>query len=274
MRETVIENRGDGFVNSTFQAKRCLISYPLLVLFLGGCVATCSTAFCDENVSSDLMELWLSPQAWVRDTSKPILELGEPGAFDDMHILTPLVALENDKYRLWYSGSRGEVDKRIFRLGMATSSNGKSFNKYASNPIFEFGNQKHSIVTPTFLRKPSGAVLREHGKLRMWFIAVDFAGNGMHTLHESTSSDGVLWSKPSDVQRDNIYAPTILKENDVYRMWYIDVSGSPWTVRHAKSHDGKKWRVSPQICLSVDQPWEKGNLFYPTVLKSDGLYLM
>ena len=38
--------------------------------------------------------------------------------------------------------------------------------------------------------------------------------------------------------------------------------------------DGRRWRVSPEPCLVIDQDWEDTRLFYPTVLKVDGVYLM
>ena len=44
--------------------------------------------------------------------------------------------------------------------------------------------------------------------------------------------------------------------------------------RHAISMDGRRWRVSPEPCLVIDQDWEHTRLFYPTVLKIDGVYLM
>ncbi|MEZ6050811.1 MAG: hypothetical protein R3C02_05375 [Planctomycetaceae bacterium] len=77
------------------------------------------------------------------------------------------------------------------------------------------------------LRNPDGTTLREEGKLRMWFSSTWFEGEtGLHTLHETTSADGVNGSAPSDLQLENLYAPSVLKIGDGYRMWYTDVSGA------------------------------------------------
>ena len=51
-------------------------------------------AVADEPTQPPEIARWLQPQAWERDTEGPILELGEKGAFDDMHIFAPCVALE------------------------------------------------------------------------------------------------------------------------------------------------------------------------------------
>lgn len=216
----------------------------------------------------------LRHQAWIRDTDAPVLSLGEPGAFDDTHLFAPCVVEEKGVFSMYYCGSQKDVTNRVFQMGLATSTDGIHFDK-RPEPVFDFGDGKHSILTPTLLRSTNGTVMREEGKLRLWFASTDFAANdGVHTLHESTSLDGVQWSAPSPAQFEGIYAPTILKEGGVYRMWYSDVSADPWIVRHAKSLDGKTWERTETPCLVLDQSWEKGRLFYPAVIKHDGQFVL
>jgi len=164
---------------------------------------------------------------------------------------------------MWYCGSRGGVAQRVFKLGYALSSDGIHFKKSRFSPVFEFGDGKHSVLTPTLLRSPDGTLLREHGILRMWFAAADLTQtSALHTLHETTSDEGIHWSSPSKAQLENIYAPTIIKENGKYRMWYTDVSSEPWTIRYARSTDGKNWGVTEKPVIVIDQGWEMGRLFY------------
>jgi predicted GH43/DUF377 family glycosyl hydrolase len=205
----------------------------------------------------------------------PALALGNPGAWDDTHIFAPCVALEDGEYRMWYCGSSGSVEARVFHLGLATSTDGIHFERHGEQPVYEFGDGKHSILTPTLLRNPDGSVCRENGALRMWFASTRFSDpDSTHTLHETRSSNGVHWEPPSAPQGTHIYAPTILKEPDVYRMWYVDVEREPWVLRHAQSPDGRGWRVDPEPCLVIDQQWERDRLFYPTVVRADGVYVM
>ena len=118
---------------------------------------------------------WLQPQEWVRDTDGPIVSLGEPGEFDDTHLFAPCVARLDDRYFLWYSGSTGAVAERVFDLGLAISRDGRTFEKDAGNPVFRFGDGRHSVLTATLLRRPDGSVLREGGRLRMWFSSTHFS---------------------------------------------------------------------------------------------------
>ncbi len=216
----------------------------------------------------------LHEQMWVRDSDGPVISLGEPGAFDDTHLFAPCVMEEKGLFTLYYSGSTNDVANRVFQMGRATSTDGIHFTK-DPEPIFSFGDGKHSILTPTLLRNPNGSVLRENGKLRLWFAATDFVrGTGAHTLHEATSEDGITWSAPSSAQFDGIYAPTIMKEGNLYHMWYSDVSADPWVVRHAQSPDGRTWAKTETPCIVIDQPWEKNRLFYPAVIKHGDTWIM
>jgi predicted GH43/DUF377 family glycosyl hydrolase len=217
---------------------------------------------------------WLAPQSWQRDATGPIISLGSPGQFDDMHIFAPCVAQEKGVFQLWYSGSRGSPGNRVFRLGLATSSDGKQFEKYADNPVFQMADNAHSVLTAALLRNPDGAVLRENGKLRLWFASATLGKGGLHTLHETTSADGIQWDDPSPVLLENVYCPTILKSDSGYEMWFSDVSRRPWILRHAKSADGRAWTVEPKPVIVLSQSWEAEVLVYPTVLKIDGAYLM
>lgn len=247
---------------------RCLLLFISLSL-------VCGTAPTDADEIPPQLARWLGPQNWQRDTDGPVVSLGESGQFDDTHIFGPAVIREGDRYLMWYCGARGKVKQRVFRLGLATSAGGREFTKHKSSPVLALKDGKHSVLTPTLLRSADGSVLRENGKLRMWFSSTWFAGDsGLHTLHETTSEDGIDWEDPSGPLLKNVYAPTIIKTGETYHLWYTDVSHETWAFRHATSDDGRRWQVTEKPVLQLGQTWESGRLFYPTVLKVDDVYLM
>jgi hypothetical protein len=112
--------------------------------------------------------------------------------------------------------------------------------------------------------------------------ATDLSASGVNrcaggTRRKSKSypgDDGIHWSSPSPALLKGVYAPTVLKDGDTYRLWYTDVSKSPWLIRYAESRDGRSWSVESEAVLKVDQEWELSRLFYPTVRKVDDVLLM
>jgi len=246
----------------------------LRILCWSACWLVVATSVVAADEPPPELARWLAPQAWVKDTDGPIVSLGKPGQFDDMHIFAPAVALEDGRYSLWYCGSQGTRMERVFRLGLATGSDGLRFEKYAENPVLGFRDNSHSVLTPALLRHPDGTTLREDGKLRMWISSTAFGKTGLHTLHETSSTDGIRWADPSPVLLEHVYCPTVIKTERGYEMWYADVSQRPWLIRHATSDDGTKWSVDERPVLQLSQPWEAEILVYPTVLKIDGVYLM
>lgn len=245
-------------------------------VILGALIAFSSCPWClsGDNDVPEKLRPWLGEQTWRRDVEGPILSLGKPGEFDDQHIFAPAVIEEGGEFKLMYSGSQGDPANRVFRLGLATGHDGKRFQKHDKNPVFAMADQKHSVLTPTILRDGDGKVVREEGKLRMWFASATLGKGGLHTLHEATSSDGVAWSEPSSVLLENAYSPSVLKTEKGYEMWYCDVTKRPWIIRYAKSEDGRKWNVAPGAVLTLSQDWENEIVLYPSVLKIDGVYLM
>lgn len=212
-------------------------------------------------------------QAWVRDSDVPCVALGPTGSFDDMHLFAPAARVEGGKTYLYYCGSQGEVEDRVFRMGLSVSDDGRSFEKHEAAPVLEMGNGA-SVLTPTFLRDTDGTVIREDGRLRLWFSSTTFPPGIVHTIHETTSEDGIAWSTPSDAQVTGAYAPTVIRDGDRYLMWYTDVTVDPWVFRFAESADGSSWTSHPEPVLAASQAWEADRLFYPTVIKRDGVYQM
>ena len=218
---------------------------------------------------------WLGPQRWQRDTDGPSLSLGPGGQFDDRHIFAPCVARVGGEFRLWYCGSRGRVAERVFALGLATSRDGRLFRRHAANPVLAFDDRHRSVLTACLLRGPDGRAVRERGRFRMWFSTTDFTdGTGRHALFETSSADGVRFDKPRGPLLNGVYAPSVIKDDSGYRLWYTDVAADPWCFRYATSSDGRRWQVEPRPVLEVGQAWERSRLFYPRVVASGRVLLM
>ena len=231
---------------------------------------------------------WMAPQHWERDTDGPALSLGESGAFDDTHMFGAMVARDNDQYLLWYcgsqgfahdvSGKRGLPDERQYRLGLAKSEDGKKFSRHPGGAILALQEEKEkrrSLLTPSILRNTDGSLLRENGKLRMWFSTATFGERGRpHSIQSAQSADGIKWENVSSDLITSAYCPSVIKDDQGYQMWYTEPGKYPWIIRHARSKDGAKWTVTENPALEVTQDWEIDLVIYPSVVKIEDVYLM
>ena len=193
----------------------------------------------------EALKRWLVPQKWERDVEGPILSLGKEGAFDDQHIFAP--AVDPGERPLPALVQRLARHARQSRLspGPGHQRRRQALREpHGEQPRLEFGDGARSVLTPALLRKPDGAVLREDGKLRMWFASATLGKGGLHTLHESTSDDGIIGVAPSAVLLDNAYCPTVLKTDErlpdvVHRCQHPAVGDPPCNQRRRT-----KWAVS------------------------------
>jgi len=103
---------------------------------------------------------------WTKLRTNPILELGEPGSFDEGGLGEPAVWLSNGRYWMIYTGR----DRREYRrLGMAVSRDGVLWNRLPSSTVLA-GDQAWNAKV---LCDPEVEVLPGH--VRVWFGAGDLA---------------------------------------------------------------------------------------------------
>ena len=103
-------------------------------------------------------------------------------------------------------------------------------------------------------------------RLRPWLTA--------QTWIRDTAGPVLSLGPPGAFDDRHLFAPCVAFQRGLYRLWYTEVSADPWVIRHARSTDGRKWEVTRGPVMGLDQPWEQVRLFYPTVLKLDGVYVM
>lgn len=78
-----------------------------------------------------------------------------------------------------------------------------------------------------------------------------------------------------------VSAPMVIKDGEVFRMWYIsflswDKVGDKYepiyVVKHATSKDGLNWNCNNHICINAEYPGEA--IGRPWVIKDEGIYKM
>lgn len=103
---------------------------------------------------------------WTKLRANPVLEVGEPGAFDENGLGEPAVWLDRGRYRMLYTGR----DRReVRRLGFAHSRDGVTWERAPASSVLE-GQQPWNaevVCDPT--------VLSRDGRWWVWYGGGDIA---------------------------------------------------------------------------------------------------
>ena len=115
----------------------------------------------------------------------PALDLGKEGEWDDNNVYNPFVIHDGVRYRMYYSGEDGSG---TWRIGVATSPDGRCWVRHGSNPVlhpdpyYEWDSQ--SVNNP--------CVHFDGETYHMWYSGRD---NLDYSVGYAVSTDGFTWEK-------------------------------------------------------------------------------
>jgi hypothetical protein len=203
------------------------------------------------------------PSKVVYAHSEPLLELGQPGTFDENGVLaTSVVRAPDGQLHMYYVGF--ELGTRIrYRLltGLAVSEDdGLTFRRVAVTPILERSDQELFFRGGPF-------VLYEENRFKMWYVAgsrwIDVGGKQMPEFRMKylESPDGIRWGHAGrlvmDVSDPDEYGfgrPWVVRQEDRYSMFYSirRRSFGAYRLGYATSTNGIDWkRMDSSLNLDV-----------------------
>ncbi|ANB71481.1 hypothetical protein AYM40_03180 [Paraburkholderia phytofirmans OLGA172] len=112
--------------------------------------------------------------------AKPVLTRGAPTQWDAVDVLNPSVVRLNGKLFNYYSG----YDGKVWRTGIATSSDGIVWRKFDSNPVLQPDGKSWDV---SYIAA-NGAAIVWKGKILYFYQGRDKSGRTQIGL--ATSSDG------------------------------------------------------------------------------------
>jgi predicted GH43/DUF377 family glycosyl hydrolase len=230
----------------------------------------------------DQIGIWTTPSNiadglyWNHHQPIPILPVSNDSAsFDNQHILDPGVVAKGDSLYVYYTGkSLGKEPNHS--VGLAISIDGKTFVKHSSNPIIEGG------IAPEVVYHNELFYLfyQRQNKKGYWEIFVSKSING---IDFDTSKEQLVFG-PTHILGtiDNFSVTTIrvIKEANYFYMTYgactkyIDY---PESIGLARSTDLINWERYPHNPIferGDPGTWDEGALWFPTIRKIQGRYLM
>ncbi len=224
--------------------------------------------------------------------SEPLLEWGRPGTFDDSGIMFSSLVRNGENIYAYYIGwNQCFPVSYHLSIGLAVSSDGgRTFEKYSDGPLLD-----RSLEEPIFNTAP--CVLLDSDMWEMWYVSCShwIQGEGkmepVYNVQYASSFDGVHWKKDkaksciSCRQDEAIGRPWVIKENNMYKMWYsyrktLDYrvnKENSYKIGYAESVNGRDWERKDemaQIDLS-ETGWDSQMLCYNSVFQENGkLYML
>jgi len=185
---------------------------------------------------------------WTRQGSAPVFTASSAGSWD-VKISFPMVIKDGSTYKMWYTGLNASDAGQI---GYATSPDGISWTRYATNPVLTFG--ANGSWDAVYIGSPNE--IKVGSQYHMWYRGGVNGGIGY-----ATSPDGIVWTKytgnpvialGSGGWDQSPYHPRVIYDGVGFHMWYsgCNVAGDLCQVGFATSLDGLHWtrkgRVLPQ----------------------------
>jgi predicted GH43/DUF377 family glycosyl hydrolase len=126
--------------------------------------------------------------SWTKYAGNPVLQPGPAGAWDSGSICEPRVVHTGAQYYMFYTRCIGSSG-----IGLATSPDGKSWTKYAGNPVLTTGSGN----SWDSLQVSWGEVYHDGQRFFMWYPGKSSNTSGF-SLGLATSSDGRVWMRSAN----------------------------------------------------------------------------
>ena len=215
------------------------------------------------------------PSRVVRVADRPVLDIGDPGTFDDNGVLPSVVVPDGDRLYMYYNGFQLGVKIRytIFS-GLAVSDDGgETFSRVSRAPVLDRSNAETTFRSAPF-------VMKSDTRWRIWYPAGDswvtLDGKDVPVVRTvyAESADGVHWPEAGvtaidfkDDDEHGIGRPWVARDDDGYKMFYsIRVRSRPYDSRlgYAESQDGLTWvRKDEEVGIDVSsEGWDTAMIRY------------
>lgn len=222
-----------------------------------------------------------NPSRVIRFSSKPVLNLGALGAFDDNGVTPSWIIDHGRRKYLYYIGwNKGATVRMHLFGGLALSDDGgETFFRYSRAPILERTDSDPFLNT-------APCVLLDRGIWRMWYVAgTEWVHRDLprYNIKYAESRDGLTWDRAGTVcidfasaQENALAKPCVRRKGDIYQMWYC-YKGAQYRIGYAESEDGIHWiRQDKEVGIDVSPSgWDSQMITYPYVFEHRGVkYLL
>lgn len=229
----------------------------------------------------DQIGMWTTPSEkadgvhWENHIPTPIIPVSvDSQAPDSQHILDPGVVVKGDSLFVYYTAKSSRPDPN-YSICLATSTDGVTFTKYASNPVLDL-----AIAPEVVYHDGLFYLFYQEQVDDYWEVYVATSKNGID--FNRTPKQKVLGPSqtPGAFDEHSVATVRIVKEDDYFYMTYgastkyIDY---PESIGLARSKDLIHWESyaqNPVFVRGEAGTWDEGALWFPTVRKLQDRYVM
>ncbi|MCL5072284.1 MAG: hypothetical protein M1308_15545, partial [Actinobacteria bacterium] len=170
-----------------------------------------------------------------------------------------------------------------YSIGIATSSDLHTWEKYTGNPIVNRDENKNWEYNGVF----EPAVICKDNKYYMWYTGMD--KNAKMQIGLATSDDGINWEKYKgnpvinagesiDWDSDGVFEPAVICKDNKYYMWYTGMDkNAKMQIGLATSDDGINWEKghqNPILIPDIKNTSESLGILEPSVIFVDNRFDM
>ncbi|MFL5781830.1 MAG: hypothetical protein ACJ760_11000 [Thermoleophilaceae bacterium] len=245
-------------------------------------------ACCDERTVGRVgyVDVLLEdPSTVVRVAPDPVLDIGEPGCFDDNGVVPTMVLPVGDELWLYYTGYQLGTRVPYFQfLGLAVSTDGgETFERRSRAPVLDRSDAEPLTRSSAFVAPLDGRFRMYYAAGAGWTRTDDGRAVPVYDLRVVESDDGVVWPAAGrtcvTLQGDEhaIGRPWLLPGSDPWRLLYSARSASrDYRIGVAVSDDGLRWERrdgEAGIDVSADG-WDSAAVAYASVVEHGERVLM
>lgn len=227
----------------------------------------------------------------INISSKPILELGDKGNFDEFGIYPFSVLKQKDRTLAYYAGwTRCESVPFNTNIGMAIGNkHGDNFKKFSNGPIISYSPNEPFVISSPKIRYFDNTYYLFYIAGKEWILD---KGNPepVYKIRMATSKNGVDWNKdnrdliswklePNEAQA----SPDVFYLDGKYHMFFCyrkskdyRNKSSGYRIGHASSNDLFNWERDENIGIDVSNSgWDEEMISYPHVFfLNNKIYMM
>lgn len=209
---------------------------------------------------------------WTRYGSNPVLPLGPVGSVDYGDADAETVLKDGNIFHMWYGGNsnRGGTDDNT--INYATSTDGKNWSKYGSNPILKqgSGDDNFDLYSPI--------VIKDGSVWKMWYTGHN-SNEKFAVMYATAPQPQGPWTKYSNKfvfnPTDYTWPMEVWKEKGKYYMTYGIYSSEHHfdQIYLASSEDGIGWTKKGAVFTAAGgDGWDGWQVRGPNQIKAGNVW--